>query len=137
MLSNYVTALIRTLAAALVGWLLSLPLAHPVLELLGLTDASPASKEKAVAFLTVVLTAAYYAAAHALEKRWPQLSVLLGSTKQPVAYAPAADGTAVITSLGSAPSGVLPPDTDLNGGPAGQHAAPDSTSNSETTGVPQ
>jgi uncharacterized protein YbjT (DUF2867 family) len=132
MLSNYVTALIRTLAALLAGWLLSLPLAHPVLVLLGYTDASPATKEKLVAALTVVLTAVYFAVGHALEKRWPAASLLFGSTRQPVVYAPTPDGTPVITSLGFTPApGVLPSDLDPNTAAQpgavqwkAQHAAP-------------
>jgi len=124
MLARNLPSLIRTAAAAVVGYLLSLPLAHPVLELLGMTEAAAAAKEKAAGALVVLLTAAYYALVRVLEQRWPQLTWLLGSNQQPVSYAPATDGTPVVTSLHE--TGLIPPHVDLNGelASSGSHAAP-------------
>lgn len=116
MLSSYVTSIIRTLAALAAGWVLSLPLAHPVLVALGQADASAATKEKLVAGLTVVASGVYYAAARALERRWPSLTLLLGSTRQPTDYGTTADGTPSVTSL---VQGGLGPDVDLNMGLGG------------------
>ena len=119
MLANYIPALIRTVAALAVGWLLSLPLAHPVLSLLGQSSTDPATKEKLVSALSVILAAAWYAAVHALEKRYPAASWLLGSNQQPVAYSKT-------TGPFAAGPGAVPPGTSLNP-PAtvGDHAAPD------------
>lgn len=123
MLTSYVTSLIRTGSALLVGYVLSLPLAHPVLVALGQADLSPAGKEKLIGGLVAVLTALYYAAAHAAEKRWPNLTWLLGSSKQPAAYAPAAE-----TATAPLPAGTVPLHIDLNAdlsdGSTGNHAAP-------------
>lgn len=100
MFANYVTSLIRTGAALLAGWLLTLPLIHPVLLLFGMDGASPAAREKLIGGLTAVLAGGWYALAHALEKRWPQLTVLLGSSQQPAVYAsrsgPFTDGTGAL-----------------------------------------
>lgn len=111
MLAGYIQSIIRTVAALIVGWLLSLPLAHPVLVALGQTDVSAATKEKIVAALMGLLATLYYALVRVLERRWPQLTVLLGSTAQPVAY------TAGSTNVTGKPGvGTLPPDVDLNAG---------------------
>jgi hypothetical protein len=101
MLSTYLNALIRTVAGYAVAWLLSLKLAGPVLSALGMDTAT--AKERATAGFVVVLGTVYYAAAKWLEQKYPSLTVLLGSTKQPVAYsngqapgAHASDAPAVI-----------------------------------------
>jgi hypothetical protein len=125
MINNYVVSLIRTGAALAVGWLLSLPLAHPVLALLGQSDTDPASKEKLVSGLAVILTAAWYAAAHALEKRYPGASWLLGSSQQPAAYT---SGNPLFT----AGTGAVPSGTDLN--PVASPSA-DPTAHSDSGGA--
>lgn len=87
MLSTYVPAVIRTLAGYLVAWFLSLKFAGPILDALGQEHASDTDKQRLVGLAVVVIGTVYYAAVKAAEQRWPQLTVLLGSTKQPVVYA--------------------------------------------------
>ena len=84
MLSTYLNALVRTVAGYAVAWLLSLKLAGPVLSALDMDTAT--AKERATAGFVVALGTVYYAAAKWLEQRYPSLTVLLGSTKQPLAY---------------------------------------------------
>lgn len=75
-MSNLATSLIRTyvpiIVGALASYLLSLGLELDANAQLGL-----------VSFLTAVLQGAYYLAARLLERKFPQLSFLLGSPAQP------------------------------------------------------
>jgi hypothetical protein len=72
------TSLIRTLAPILAGWLVSIPAAGPLLQLLGVHDGPSAS-----AAVAGVLGTAYYALVRVLESRWPKLGVLLGVPAPP------------------------------------------------------
>ena len=69
-----VPALVRTIVPLVVGWL-AVWVAQTLGMDLPLGDATEA--------LTVILSAVYYAVAHALERLNPAFSVLLGSTTQP------------------------------------------------------
>ena len=75
-MSNFVTSLIRTYVpiavGALAAYLLSLGLELNAEAQLGL-----------VPFLTAVLQGTYYLLARLFERRFPQLSFLLGSAAQP------------------------------------------------------
>lgn len=75
-MNNFVTSQIRTytpiIVGALVAWLTSLSLQ---------LDAE--TQSGLIVVLTGVLQAVYYLIARLLEKRWPQLGVLLGSAKTP------------------------------------------------------
>ena len=83
-------SLIRTYTPIMVGafisWLLTLGVEVDTDTQAGLTVA-----------LTAVLIAVYYTVVRLLEKKWPALSVLLGSSVMPAEYT--ADGAAVITTL--------------------------------------
>lgn len=86
-------SLIRTYVPVAVGafiaWLVTLGVALDPATEAGLTTA-----------LTGVVIAAYYTVVRLLEKRWPFLSVLLGSSQMPAVYAPdGEDGVADVTSL--------------------------------------
>jgi hypothetical protein len=84
MLSNYVNSIIRTGVGYALAWLLSLKLAGPVVTLVGVN--TPTARERVITGAIVIGGTAYYAAARVLERRWPQLTVLLGSTLQPIGY---------------------------------------------------
>lgn len=90
--TNMIPSLIRTyvpLAVSfLVGWLASLGI-----------DLSGEQQTALTGIIGTVVAAVYYALVRLLEKKFPALSVLLGSSKQP-RYAPkSADGKAhVVTS---------------------------------------
>lgn len=77
-MNTYAVSLIRTVVPLLVGWLLSLPIVPAVLHGLAVTDTATVS-----AAATAILTAAYYAAARALEHRFPAFGVLLGVPAAP------------------------------------------------------
>lgn len=74
-------SLIRTytplLVAYLVGWLASL----------GIT-VDDDTQALITTGIGTVIAAAYYALVRVLERKWPALSVLLGSGQQPAAYSP-------------------------------------------------
>lgn len=78
-----IPSLIRTyvplLVAYVVGWLVSLGI--PVTD-----DAQSAL----TAGIGTVVAALYYTAVRFAERKWPALTVLLGSTEQPAAYTTAA-----------------------------------------------
>jgi hypothetical protein len=103
MLATFLPALVRTVAGYAVAWLLSLKFAGPVLTLVGVQTAT--AKERLTGLFVVVLGTGYYAAAKWLEQKNPALTVLLGSTKQPVAYsngqAPGAHATDAPASTGA------------------------------------
>lgn len=86
MLSAYLTSLIRTGTGYAVAWLLSLKFAGPALSLFGVSSAT--GRERLTAGLVLVLGTVYYALVRYLERRWPQLGVLLGIPSKPT-YAPA------------------------------------------------
>ena len=132
MLDTYVPSVVRTLAGYLVAWLLSLKFAGPILDAMGQAHASDADRERLVSFGVLVIGTLYYAAVRAAERKWPQLTYLLGSKRQPVAYAEAAPPASA--GSGSA-AGVIPPSVDLNAGldATGAHAAPETLG---TTGAP-
>jgi hypothetical protein len=100
-----IPALIRTYVplalGVLFGWLASL----------GINVSDEAQSALAMG-IGAVLAAVYYTLVKKLEKRFPFLTVLLGSTQQPVAYAPAADETAVPALTEAADSlAAIPPTT--------------------------
>lgn len=66
---------IRTYVPIVVGWAIA-----QLAETLGPLDVDTETVSLAVTGLVI---AVYYAAARALEKRWPAAGWLLGSTKQP------------------------------------------------------
>lgn len=115
MIQSYLTAFVRTAAGPLVAWLLSLKIAGPVLSLLGWDSAT--AKERASAGFVLVAGMAYYAAVHALEKRWPKLGVLLGVPTAPV-YAPQlADGAYKISNVADS-ADAIPADPNAGYDPA-------------------
>lgn len=83
-----IPALIRTYVplglAVLFGWLSSL----------GINVSDEAQSALAMG-IGAIIAALYYTVVKKLEKRFPALTILLGSKQQPVAYAPAADETAI------------------------------------------
>lgn len=79
--ANYVPSLIRTYTPALVGLVLSWLTVHFAFSV------DPAVATALTAILTAVFTSLYYTLVHALEIKYPALSVLLGHKAQPVAYA--------------------------------------------------
>ena len=89
-MNTLVPSLIRTYVPIAVGALLSW------LITLGVT-LDPSVEAGLVTALTGVLIAVYYTVVRLLEKRWPALSVLLGSRLVPASYSP--DGVPVITTL--------------------------------------
>lgn len=107
-LGTVIPSLIRTYVPAAVGaflgWIVSL----------GVIDAGMVSPEHQVAltaFLTLVLNGAYYTLIRFLERRYPSLGVLLGSTQQPVDYASGhqvINGEVVASSIPSASSYTAP-----------------------------
>lgn len=78
-MTNFVTSLIRTyvpiIVGALVAWLATIDLAIAAEAQAGL-----------VVFLTALLQGAYYTVIRLLERKFPKLGLLLGSTSKP-AYA--------------------------------------------------
>lgn len=75
-MNNFVTSLIRTYVPIGVGAMASYLLSQG-LEL----DAS--AQLGLITFLTAILQGVYYLVARILERRFPQLSFLLGSSAQP------------------------------------------------------
>lgn len=80
-MNTLILSLIRTYVPVVVGafiaWLISL----------GVTlDAS--TEAGLVTALTGILIAVYYTLARLLERKWPALSVLLGTTQIPAGYTP-------------------------------------------------
>lgn len=96
MIGTYVTSLVRTLVPFLVGWLLSLPLAGPVLDTFGVSGDQAAARLSAA--LTVALGAAWYALARLIEHRWPKAGVLLGVPSSPTYTQTPADSAAAIAA---------------------------------------
>lgn len=85
------TSLVRTLAALVVGWVLSLPLAGPVMDALGVSrDQVTTGVVAVVTALAGVLALAYHTVVRWAEQRWPWVSVFLASIRQPV-YVPTAE----------------------------------------------
>lgn len=80
-MSNFVTSLIRTyvpiIVGALVAWLITVGI-----ELDANTQAG------LIVGLTGILQGAYYLAVRLLERKFPQIGVLLGSTQKPVYVEP-------------------------------------------------
>lgn len=76
-----VPSLIRTyvpvVVGSLAGWLVSLGI-----------DLDANAQAGLIVGLTGLFTAAYYTLVRLLEKRFPWLSVLLGSSQMPAAYSP-------------------------------------------------
>lgn len=81
-MNNFVTSQIRTYtpiaAGALASWLATVGL-----------NIDTGAQAGLVVFLTAVLQAVYYFIARLLEKKFPQLGILLGATAQPVYKEPA------------------------------------------------
>lgn len=75
-MSNYLVSLIRTIAPALVGAILSWLALHGL-------DLPSGDREAVTAAVTGVLVVVYYAVVRALESKWPKLGVLLGVPAAP------------------------------------------------------
>ena len=87
-MNDLAVSLIRTWVpvgvGAVLSWLITLG-----------ANISPADQAGAVAALTALCIAVYYAAVRAAERKWPQAGVLLGHVAQPsYAKAPAAPAAA-------------------------------------------
>lgn len=87
-MSNLITSYIRTYVPILVGALISWLIRQNV-------DAEGIDQAEIVAWLTPACIGAYYFLARLLERQWPALGLLLGSTKRPVYVKPDADLSAV------------------------------------------
>lgn len=92
-LDTLAPSLIRTYVPVLVGafiaWLITLGV-----------EVDPSTQAGLTTGLTGLVIIVYYTVVRLLEKRWPFLSVLLGSKQIPAAYAPSGeDGVANISSL--------------------------------------
>lgn len=74
--------LIRTYTPYVVGWIVA------ALATLGITVTDD-QRLALVGLIGTVAAALYHLIVHVLERKWPRLSVLLGSTKQPTYEAPA------------------------------------------------
>jgi hypothetical protein len=85
-----VTSLIRTWAPMLAGWMISLPLAQPVLDALG-ADTPTATRVVTGAVVSVA-GAAYYTAVRLAERRWPAFGALLGRAAEPMYAKPVGAG---------------------------------------------
>lgn len=72
-----IPAIVRTAVPLLVSWVVSILLSINV-------DVTPEQQVTLINGLGIALAAVYYVVVKHLEKRWPILGVLLGSTKQPV-----------------------------------------------------
>ena len=79
MFSTIGPSLIRTYTPIVVGSLISW------LITLGV-ELDPSTEAGLTVSLTAILIGAYYTLIRMLEKRWPGLSVFLGSTKMPAEY---------------------------------------------------
>ena len=77
-MTNFVTSLVRTYVPILVGSVLSF------LAVKYGFAVEPDVQNQLVAGLTGVVIAAYYLLVRLLERKFPQLGVLLGSTQKPV-----------------------------------------------------
>lgn len=82
MIGSYLTSIVRTLAGYLVGWLVSLPFAPPLERSLGVDSAT--AKVQMTGLFVFILGTIYYAAARAIENRWPRAGLLLGIPAKPV-----------------------------------------------------
>ena len=80
MLSQYVVSLIRTGVPLAVGWVLVQLADHFGI---GIDDSTSQGLTTA---LVAILAGLYYALARLVERKWPALTWLLGSSLQPAAY---------------------------------------------------
>jgi hypothetical protein len=80
MLSSYVVSLIRTGVPLAVGWVLVQLADHLGI---GIDDTT---SQSLIAALVAILAGLYYALARLVERKWPALTWLLGSSLQPAAY---------------------------------------------------
>ena len=87
-LGNVVPSLIRTYVPIVVGSLLAWLVAAGVIP----TPLGPDAEAGLVTAITAVAIGAYYTLVRLLERKFPQLSILLGSTKQPATYSPTGKG---------------------------------------------
>lgn len=84
-MSDYLTSLIRTIVPTVVGAALAWLIANGV-DLDPATAETDVNQATAAALSTALIAVcigAYYAAARALEQRWPQAGWLLGAAQQP------------------------------------------------------
>ena len=88
-LGNVVPSLIRTYVPVAIGSLLSLLVTLGVIPT-PLPDDQEAALVTGIVAITIGL---YYTALRLAEQRWPKIGLLLGSSQQPVDYAPGADVT--------------------------------------------
>lgn len=75
-MNSFVTSLIRTYVPIIVGGLVSFLVAQDI-------QLDPNTQAGLIVALTGILQAVYYFAARVLERKFPQLSFLLGSSAQP------------------------------------------------------
>lgn len=87
-LGSVVPSLIRTYVPVLVGQALAWAVTLGVLAETTVTDEQQAAVS---AVAGALLTGIYYTLVRLAEVRWPGVGILLGSTRQPVDYAPGAD----------------------------------------------
>jgi len=75
-MNDFVTSLIRTYVPVAVGTLVSWLVSSGI-------DIDPSDTKGVVAFMTAALIGIYYLVARILERNYPPLGFLLGSTKKP------------------------------------------------------
>lgn len=82
MLQSVITSLIRTAAGYLVGWLLSLAAAGPILDALHIN--SDTAQAQLIALFVFGFGTVYYLIVRVVEEKFPQFGVLLGVPSKPV-----------------------------------------------------
>ena len=87
-LREVIPSLIRTYVPVTVGQVLAWLVVRGVIDTGTITDDQQATVS---AVAGAVLTGVYYTVVRLAERRWPHVGVLLGSARQPVAYAPGED----------------------------------------------
>lgn len=106
-----IKAIVRTVVPIIVGVLLHIPLAGPVLSALGVDQGHVTAAVTAVlGALVLVLAGVWHSAVSALERRWPVFGVLLGwvgapaypRKLAPVIVPPHAEGVGMAEPPGSA-----------------------------------
>lgn len=86
MATSYLTAFIRTIAGYLVSLVVSLPVMPALERTLGVDSAT--AKAQLTGLFVFILGTVYYAAARAIEHRWPRAGILLGIAARPVYVRP-------------------------------------------------
>ena len=94
--ASVVPSLIRTYVPIVVGALLSWLVSAEVIP----TPLPEDAEAGMVTAITAVLIGGYYTLVRLAERKWPQATILLGSTKQPAAYSPNGKGGYVTGQTG-------------------------------------